>query len=241
MKTGGVGDEGDRDSYVAHVHSLRIGQIEISDCMIEVVNQSKLDVDGLIGMNVFRDWLVTLNYPEGTARLDPLPARPRNKFADTADGEYGDDLPQDRILPPDLKDWNMILRYRHDLLLPARLQASKHVHYLILDTGASMTNLSTSMANEAGKLHLSPAQIIGISGKVKKVYETDLTPLTVANLTLSPADYYAYDMTSISHNNGFEISGLLGLPTLQRLTIQIDYRDNLLKLNYDRKHDLVRF
>ena len=48
-------------------------------------------------------------------------------------------------------------------------------------------------------------------------------------------------MTGLSHSNGFEISGLLGLPTLQRLTIKIDYRDNLLKLSYDPKKDIIRF
>ena len=110
-----------------------------------------------------------------------------------------------------------------------------------MDTGASVTSLSPEIARETGKLHGSEVQLSGLSGKVKRTYETKDVPLRVANLMLPPSVYYAFDITGISHNNGFEASGLLGLPTLQRLTIQIDYRDNLLKLSYDPKHDVIRF
>ena len=248
FKTGGVGDDGMLDSYLAHVHSIRIGDVEVADCMVEVVNKSKLDVDGLIGMDVFNRWLVTLNYAEAQVRLDPLPRRPGAPTPTPADAKAAlddtgdDDTPRDRYIAPEMKDWGRVLRIGHEILLPAfyRKEGSR-THYLIMDTGADVTSLSSSMAREGGKLHGSAMQFVGLSGKVKKVYEIDPTSLVVANLILPTSGYYAYDMTGLSHNSGFELSGLLGLPTLQRLTIQIDYRDNLIHFGYDPKHDMVRF
>ncbi len=245
FKSGGVGDEGERDSFLAHVHSVRIGDVELTDCMVEVVAKTKLDVDGLIGMDVFRRWLVTLDYGNAMVQLDPLPARPSANPAAVKPASLDDTgdaaLPQDRYIAPEMKDWGSVLRIGHDLLLPAFLSPNSPAHFLIMDTGASETNLSTGMGREIGKLHGSNTEFYGISGKVNKVYETDTTPLRVANLILPPSVYYAMDTTHLSHNAGFEISGLLGLPTLQRLIIKIDYRDNLLKLIYDPNHDVVRF
>lgn len=216
--------------------------------MVEVVNKSKLDVDGLIGMDVFSRWLVTLNYVDAQLHLDPLPQRPERPAAASAEqrnsledaGEEG--TPKDQYVAPEMKDWGRIYRIGHQILLPALFKKEgSSTHYVIMDTGADLTSLSSAMAKEAGKLHGSPMQFVGLSGKVNRVYETDQATLIVANLVLPSSGYYAYDLTGISHNCGFEISGLLGLPTLQRLTITIDYRDNLLKLSYDPKHDIVRF
>lgn len=247
FKSGGVGDEGKVDSYLAHVEKIQIGDVEVSNCMVEVVNKTKLDVDGLIGMDVFDRWLVTLDYAEARVQLDPLPMRPEPAGASAVgtkasiDDSGEDEIQRDRYIAPEMKDWGRVLRLGHNIFLPAHLSKTGPTHFLIMDTGASATNLSTEMGREIGKLHGSEVEFIGLSGKVKKVYETDRTPLTVANLSLWPSEYYAYDMSNLSHDLGFAISGLLGLPTLQRLTIKIDYRDNLLQLTYDPSHDVVRF
>ena len=208
------------------------------------MGKTHLDVDGLIGMDVFNRWLVTLDYANAEARLAPLPPRPSTAGAAqpaALDDTGEDNTPKDPYIAPEMKDWDHILRIGHQILLPAQFRKDLPIHYLIMDTGASATSLSPGMAKETGKLHGSDVEFTGISGKVKQAYETKDTPLRVANLMLPPTSYFAFDITGISHNNGFETSGLLGLPTLQRLTIQIDYRDNLLKLSYDPKHDIIRF
>lgn len=247
VKAGGVGDEGEVDSYLAHVEKIRIGDIELTNCMVEVMAKSRLHVDGLIGPDVFSRWLVTLDYGAAKAKLEPLPPRPgdspKSTSGDAAEGDAtaSDTGPKDRYIAPEMKDWGRVLRIGHNILLPSYFKADSPTHYLIMDTGASESVLSNAMARETGKLHDSATQFYGISGKVNKVFETNQTPLTVANLMLAPSEYYAYDITGISHNMGFETSGFLGLPTLQRLTIHIDYRDNLVKIDYDPKHDIQRF
>ena len=72
----GVGDSGEVDSYLTHVADIRIGGLEVSDCLVEVLQTSTLDVDGLIGIDVFDRWLVTLDYQNAQLRLNPLPPRP---------------------------------------------------------------------------------------------------------------------------------------------------------------------
>jgi hypothetical protein len=82
---------------------------------------------------------------------------------------------------------------------------------------------------------------MGISGEVKKAYRIDGATLQFGQLRLPPSSYSAFDITGISHDTGVEVSGLIGLPTLSRLTIVIDYRDNLMQLKYDPKRDMQLF
>ena len=75
---GGIGDEGEKAGYTAYADSIRIGNLEFQDCLVEVldVRRGLDDVDGLIGMNVFSQFLVTLDYPMRKLVLGPLPPRP---------------------------------------------------------------------------------------------------------------------------------------------------------------------
>ena len=41
------------------------------------------------------------------------------------------------------------------------------------------------------------------------------------------------DLSSFSNDAGVEISGFIGLPALRLMTIHIDYRDGLMKFDYD--------
>lgn len=245
IKTGGVGDEGDRKSFLSHVASMQIGNIEVTNCMVEVVSKAKLDIDGLIGMDVFRNWLVTLDYQDAKLHLTPLPPRPAKEKleSDSLPSDIGDETsaPQDRFVAPAMKDWTATVRIGHQILLPARLKKDSPIRYVLMDTGASSTLLSSSFGKEAGKLHGTSVELRGISGKVDKVYETSRTALIVDRFILPPEEFLATDLTKLSHNTGMEVSGLFGLSTLQRLTIQIDYRDNLLKLSYDPRRDILHF
>ena len=76
----GVGDQGYKPGYTAYVDSIRIGNLEFQDCAVQVLD-SKSTLpgpvqDGLIGMDVFSHFLVTLDYPERKLLLSPLPPRP---------------------------------------------------------------------------------------------------------------------------------------------------------------------
>ena len=251
----GVGDDGEIESYLTHVADIRIGGLEVSDCLVEVIQTSTLEVDGLIGIDVFDRWMVTLDYQNAQLRLNPLPPRPdaqppvpasplgRLNSSGSASQQDADieSIPRDAVLPADLKDWLRVARIGPYLLLPSSVNGGPK-HYMIADTGADQTRLSLLLAREVGQPKEDPSlRIMGISGEVKKVYRIENSTLQFGQLRLPPSSYSAFDITGISHDTGVEVSGLIGLPTLSRLTIVIDYRDNLIQLKYDPKRDMQLF
>ena len=252
LHAGGVGDDGEADSYLTHVANIQIGDVQVSDCMVEVLQKTKkhnLEVDGLIGIDVFDRWLVTLDYQSAKLILNPLPGRPGIKEPEQlnssgAQAQQIDDddrVPQDAIVPPEMKNWLHVIRIGHELLLPAFINKGT-LHYMMADTGAAQTTLSLAYAKESGKAKLDDdVKFTGISGQIKQVYRLDNASLRFDRLVLPSQSFWAFDITNISHNSGVEVSGFVGLPTLSRLTITIDFRDNLMDLKYDPYNDHERF
>jgi hypothetical protein len=75
--------------------------------------------------------------------------------------------------------------------------------------------------------------IHGLSGKVDKVYTGNKVVAKFANVRQEIDDIYAFDTSRLSKSVGMEISGFLGFTTLRLLTIHIDYRDGLVKFDYN--------
>jgi predicted aspartyl protease/Flp pilus assembly protein TadD len=257
----GVGDKGDRSSYIAHVDSIKIGALEFRDCEVKVLEQRNVvDSDGLIGMDVLSNFLVTLDYPMRNLILGPLPprldetaaAKPTLQTEGARDEDSNNDLdsstsgdlaktgikpaprgPRDRYIAPEMKTWTPVYRIGHMLLLPASLNNSS-VKLFILDTGAFTTTISPTVAREVTKVHSdSNVRVRGISGDVDKVYSADKITFKFANLSQEVHDVVAIDFSDLSKNEGMEISGLIGATAIGQTTMTIDYRDNLVHFTYD--------
>ncbi len=278
---GGIGDDAKKNGgFSAYADKIQIGNLEFQDCSVSIVENNRLNGDdGLIGMDVFSSFLVTLNFPARKLALAPLPPRPDEAAAAPALGtgdstDSGDSLkaappppadsgsdgasnagsstpagqtvpaqrphnpprgPYDRYIAPDMKDYTPVYRAGHLLLLPASLNKSK-LRLFILDTGASLTSITPAAAREVTKVHAgSPLYIRGISGKVDKVYTADEITFYFAKISQTIYDVPAFDSATVSKNAGVEVSGLLGARTLDLTTIHIDYRDGLVKFDYDLK------
>jgi len=77
MKVGGVGNKGRRNAYVGIADSIKIGDLEFQNCPIEVMeSRSVAGEDGLIGADIFEDFLVDLDFPNEKLKLSELPKRP---------------------------------------------------------------------------------------------------------------------------------------------------------------------
>lgn len=68
---------------------------------------------------------------------------------------------------------------------------------------------------------------------MKKLSTTGPLTLTFANLKQPASGMTAMDTSHLGEEAGVEIAGFLGAPTLHQLTVQIDYRDNLVHFSYD--------
>lgn len=279
-KIGGIGDEGEKAGYTAYADSIHIGNLEFKDCLVEVLDARRGigDADGLIGMDVFSQFLVTLDYPMQKLLLGPLPPRPGentnptadldtedvstgeaknaeqpqptaeskssggvvdvvpeptvdiNKQAETTRKSHG---PYDRYIAPEMQGYTPVYRVGHDLILPATL-SGKEMKLFIMDTGAWSTSVSPDAAREVTKVHRdNNMEIHGISGKVTDVYRAGSITFRFAHLAQEAHDVAAFDTSGISKNLGLEVSGFIGANTLRLLTIHIDYRDGLVKFDYD--------
>lgn len=84
----GAGNEGPRSGYIAYADSISIGNIEFRDCAVQVMAATHFTdgADGLIGMDILSNYLVTLDYPAEKLILGPLPPRPQ--AAVSQDGLY---------------------------------------------------------------------------------------------------------------------------------------------------------
>ncbi|HZQ44222.1 MAG TPA: aspartyl protease family protein [Acidobacteriaceae bacterium] len=244
FKAGGIGDDGDVDSFVAKVASIKIGSLEFQDCDVEVLSKTPegmLDQDGLIGGDVFSHFLFTLDFPGRILKLDPLPARPGDTSASsTASLETGvsteADAPQDAYRDASMKDWDRVFRSGHQLIMPVQLKQNSPWKLFILDTGSQMDLISPDAAREVSKVSKgSWVNITGISGEVKKTWTTGPMTLYFSHLAAPNNGMLSIDTSRLGKETGVEISGFIGAPTLHQLTMSIDYRDNLVHFTYDPK------
>ena len=150
--------------------------------------------------------------------------------------------PYNRYIAPEMKSYTKVYRVGHELLIPTSLNQSTNPPKLfILDTGSFSTTISPEAARGVTKLRTDQwTTVRGISGKVEKVYSADNVTFIFANLSQPGRDVVSFDISNISKDTGLEVSGFIGATTLGQLTMHIDYRDGLVKFDYDPKRPYKR-
>jgi predicted aspartyl protease len=254
-EVGGIGSQGKKAAYTTFADDIKIGSLEFKDCAVEVMDKGNVaDSDGLIGMDVFSRFLVTLDYPMRKLLLAPLPPRPSEasglKPTLETHGDTNEDEsptaaaasptpkpaahgPYDRYIAPEMKDWTHVYRIGHNLLLPASLNDGP-IKLFIVDTGAFSTTVTPEVAREVTKVHSQDNLTVhGVSGKVDKVYTADSITFRFANVVQKVDGVVAFATPTLSKNLNMEVAGFIGITALGQMTISIDYRDGLMKFAYD--------
>jgi tetratricopeptide (TPR) repeat protein len=220
---GGFGDNlKSPRGYHGLAQRLRTGNIEFRNALINVSDQDSVGAAaGLIGSDVFADFLVTLDFAAQKLRLSPL-----------AGYQPSDEEFHDRTISPGLQNFVSVFRFGHLLLLPTRVNESREVLF-VLDTGSAKTLISYEMAEQASRLSRDDrTRIHGLNGQVSDVYQTGDLFLQFAGFRQKNLGMTAFNMWDQSRRLGTEVSGFLGLPLLNLFTLTIDYRDGL--VNFDR-------
>jgi len=256
VRIGGIGDKGDTKGYAAYADSIRIGSLEFRNCPVYVIDKRSLtDEEGLVGADVFQRFLIELDFPGRKLRLSQLPARPgepqvKPSLATDEDdaGSESDPKPAggagnganptpppkhfDRYIGPEMNSYARVFRFSHMLLVPTKINDAPGKLFLI-DSGAWNNMITPDAAREVTKVHGDSDTIIkGLSGSVKKVYETGTVVLEFGSLRQKNEDMVAFDLSNISRDVGTEVSGTLGFAMLNLLKIKLDYRDALVKFEY---------
>ena len=259
----GIGDKGTQGGYIARADSIKIGGLEFKNCLVQVSDRRNVvDVDGLIGMDVFSNFLVTLDFPWRKLTLGPLPLYPGTAAVapslSTGEEDPSGDSdetaapakdatstpatgPHDRYVAPEMQKWTSVYRVGHNMIVPTALN-NKRMRLFIIDTGAQSTSISPSAAREVTKVFSSDASVKGVSGNVSNVYLGNSVTFRFAHIQQEHPNVLSFDTSGFSRNIGTEISGFIGFDMLGLLVVKIDYRDGLMSFEYsaDRGYQHLR-
>ncbi len=224
IKIGGLGDQGESEAWVANADKIQIGGATYANQRIRVAEKKMLsnDEDGLIGSDVFSDFLVTLDFFNRRLVLDPLPG-----------GMPSRARTWDREISPALKGFSPVFRLGHLLLIQTRINDSAPVLFII-DSGGFDTIITKKVAQAATKVRSdSQLGVKGLSGKVEQVARAQEMTIHFAGFQQRNQEVVTLDLDRLSKDEGIEIGGVLGLPLLSQFrSVTLDYRDGLVKFDY---------
>jgi tetratricopeptide (TPR) repeat protein len=218
----GVGSSGAASGYTAWVDKIIIGDLEFHDCIVRVSMKDNMgDIDGLIGADVFDQYLVTIDFPGRKLLLNQLPqSGPRIA------GE-GPGVAETEATPSVTR----VFSFGHLLLMPTRVGATADGLFFI-DTGAFSNIISPGMASQLGQVRDSALPVQGASGQVKDVHTAPGAVLHFSRYSQPAEDLPAVDLHPQSKDLGTEVSGIVGFSTLRKMKIVINYRDGLVDFDY---------
>jgi Tfp pilus assembly protein PilF/predicted aspartyl protease len=219
---GGIGDKGAVESYDAWIDKINIGGLEFHNCVITVSSKNNVaDESGLIGTDVFNQFLVTLDFHELKLLLAPLPKNPVGS---------ADDKWQDRYIAPEMQGFTKFYRFGHDMVVPVAVN-DKATGNFVLDTGAELTTIDKKFAAQVMKATAEDDyRISGVSGKVSQVLTGQKAILQFAKMRIESHDMPVFSLDNNSADEGTEIAGFIGIRVLSQMKMTIDYRDGLVNL-----------
>jgi Aspartyl protease len=134
-----------------------------------------------------------------------------------------------------MADWTKVFRFGHNVLVPTSVNDSTPMLFG-LDTGAFANILSVRAGRQVSKVSSEErVRVRGVNGEVKKVYIAKAT-LLFAHVRQPNLDIITLDLSALSRHTGTEVSGFLGFAMLRvLLDVKLDYRDGLVKFEYDPK------
>jgi predicted aspartyl protease len=233
----GIGSKGGSGGYLGFADTIKVGELEFHDCIVQVVEKrAVLNDQGLIGADVFQHYLIDINLPDAKFGLSELPKDPK-ETSDTASLEAnpsGKSAWRDPYIAPEMKSYSGVYRVGHMLLIPTSLN-DKPPKLFLIDTGAFDNTIDTGAAKEVTKIRSNEYdRVKGLNGDVAKVYTADKVKIRFSRFQQDRQDLIAFDLSNISDGAGTEVSGTLGFAMLRMLDIKIDYRDGMVDFTYDK-------
>lgn len=217
----GTGPQGPRKGYVAFADSIELGGLEFHNCAVQVMDGLfGNDGDGIISTNLLSDFLVTLDFPAHKLMLEPLPPLPESASAGG-----------DRTIAPQMKDYTPVYRVGTDVIVPVMVNR-KFPKLFLMDTAVGFTMLSPEAAHEIAEGHKERVyEVRDLNGTDTRFSAGDVQ-LAFAGLTQNVSHIATYDTSRFSADAAMQIAGLLGNSTVRDVTVHLDLRDGLVKMDY---------
>lgn len=218
----GLGDSGPVEGYYGWVDKITIGSLEFHNCIVTVSSKNDVaDEAGLIGADVFKKFLITLDFKNWQMLLSPLPKNPAFSGSD--------DDPQDRYIAPEMQSYAKVYEFDDHLFIPT-IVSDKASGNFMLDTGSDLNITDPAIAKQVTKSSYEGSYLKGVSGTVKEVLNGDKAILQFAKVRVRSDDIPIIDLRKTSNSFGTDVAGLIGIRTLVQMKMTIDYRDGLVDL-----------
>lgn len=188
--------------------TVQIGDLTLADVPLLIAGHRIGEgIQGVLPLAVFSGFLIRLDIPGKIMELLPYPA-----------GQ-----------PDDGRSMNALLSNRL-LFLKAGVDEARD-GYFLLDTGASYSALSETVARD---LRMSEAlservPVQGGTAALDVALVGTNIRLRFPNRELDSGPIVAIDLSASSAYHHFEIAGLIGYPALSRSVLLINYRDRLIR------------
>jgi len=197
-------------AVAAKVNSFQIGSDTFDDEEILIIDFKSVlptctvELGGVIGHTTLKHYMMSVNYPTQTLRLEPS-----NNGASTKD---------------DSIQWSPFnyIKGTHMVGIPVSINGHEPFEF-VLDTGASGTVITPKLANEL-ELNLKTFDGIcrGIGGDAEGHLAT-LDQLSVGGVNVEKHPVVVVDMSKISPKCHLIPDGILGYPFLKDFEFVIDY------------------
>lgn len=198
----GFGSAPPAPARVALAALFETGALQITNLLAKVSEiELTPDADGMVGLDVFQDFLIHLNPRARTLELTPLDDRE----ASCADCTQA---------------------YRLGHLLLVRAEVNGHGDgYFILDTGSPYTLISRKLMPRSGRA----AVMTGTQGDQPVALPAVPVALQLGSQHLWGFEYATLDTDGISSNTGASIAGAIGYSLLRDMSLTVNYRSGLVK------------
>jgi tetratricopeptide (TPR) repeat protein len=210
--------DGDPQGTV-RLDSVKIGPLEFRDCLVGVSDTPfTAKADGFIGTDLFASYLIRIDPRVERLTLSPLPA-------------LKEVVPGDRPRLPELAAFTPVYHRRQYLLIPVTLD-SKARELFAIDTGMRFSTMTPEIAHGLSNLKVNFTNTLQTeSGPTAHVYR-DTFDFQFANLALNRQSHILeFEPAAIDRSAGFDVGGLIGFDMLHFLTLDLDYRDGLVRFD----------
>jgi tetratricopeptide (TPR) repeat protein len=190
-------------AWVALAATVEADTLKIANVLVEVSDTKLIPQgDGLIGLEVFKDFVIRLNARSRRLDLEPFEIA----------GACG--------------DCNHAYRVDHLLLLHGNINGQAEGNF-ILDTGSPINLISRAMVTASGRT----TQLAGAQGNQEVGLRSTPVNFHIGPQSFLSFDYATLDTERISAHHGTAIAGAIGYSLLRDLNVMVDYRRGLVKLS----------
>ncbi len=216
----GIGDENPRSSHGYLAQEVQMGDVKFANYPISVFRTAKsADYDGLIGADVFRRFVVTIDFPRLELLLAPRPvdATPSDEPRDAAPAAAG---------------FHRAVRFGNHLTVYTFINDGPATLFLI-DSGASSNLIDTEIGRRSVKVHRQDdVHLTGVQGKVKQTSYSDHAKIVFAGFRQDNPSLWAISLEKVSDSLGAALGGILGMPVLRQMKLTIDYHEGTVRFEY---------